>query len=195
MVSCLGAASFLGACASGANPGAMTASVSEATLLPPRSRLRQAVEVGGVTGGRETNPMLSSQVSDGDFADALRRSLAVHAVLASGSGGYRLDAQLVELKQPFGGFNMEVKATVLYRLVALQTGRTVFERRISNAFTANFSSAHYGVLRLRLANEGAVRENIQSFIATLVDEERDNPGAFSPAMAELLPQIRKLLPA
>lgn len=195
MALCLGMVWFLGACATGANPGAMTASVSEGTLLAPRSRLRQAVEVGGVTGGRETNPLLSSKVSDDDFVEALRRSLAVHAILASGPGGYRLDARLVELKQPFGGFNMEVQATVLYRLVASRTGRTVFERSVSSAYTATFGSAHYGVLRLRLANEGAVRENIQSFIAALVDEERNNPGAFDPVVAELLPRIRRLLPA
>jgi hypothetical protein len=139
--------------------------------------------------------MLSSKVSDGDFAEALRRSLAVHAILASGSGDYRLDAQLTELKQPFGGFNMEVKATALYHLVALQTGRTVFERSVSSAYTATFGSAHYGVLRLRFANEGAVRENIQSFIAALVEEDRTNPGAFGPAVAELLPQLRRLFPA
>ncbi len=195
VVLCLGAPLFLGACATGANPGAMTASVSEATLLPQQSRLRRAVEVGTVAGGSETNPLLSSKVSDGDFADALRRSLAVHAILASGSGEYRLDAQLVELKQPFGGFNIEVKTTVPFRLVALRTGRTVFERSITSAYTASFSAAHYGVLRLRLANEDAVRENIQSFIGALVAEERDNPGAFNPVMAELLPQLRKLFPA
>jgi hypothetical protein len=169
----------LGACASGAVPGAMVPPISPDTVLASGSQLQRAVGVGTVDGGRETNPLLTSQVSSEAFAQALRQSLATHAMLATGSGIYRLDASLSDLSQPLAGFNMEVKARVQYRLTRLSDGALVWEREIANAFTADFSSAYYGVERLRLANEGAIRENIRQFLAALIAEEARNPAAFA----------------
>jgi hypothetical protein len=186
---------LLGACATGANPGPMTAELSEATLLPPQSRLRQAVAMGAVTGGRETNPIWTSQVSDTDFAEALRRSLTAHAMLAASGGRYRLDAQLVDMKQPLIGLDLEVSATVDYRLVSLADGTVVFAQRVPSRFTAGLSSAMVAVVRLRLANEGAIRENIRAFLAALVAAERANPQGFAPLVSELLPELRRLLAA
>ncbi|WP_376098055.1 hypothetical protein ACE7GA_07905 [Roseomonas sp. CCTCC AB2023176] len=171
---------MLAACASGATPGAMTPPISEATLISQNSALRSAVDVGRVTGGSETNPLLASSVSDADFATALRQSLRTHAMLALGGERFRLEATLLELRRPFGGFDLEVTAGVSYRLIRVADGQEVFTREIRNAYTAPFSSSFLAVERLRLANEGAVRENIRQLLSALVTEERVNPGAFSP---------------
>ncbi|MDB5374928.1 MAG: hypothetical protein JWP04_3570, partial [Belnapia sp.] len=64
---------------------------------------------------------------------------------------------MLEVKQPFAGFNMEVTTTVRYRLIPAAGGDPVFDRQIVAAYSADFSSSFYGVTRLRLANEGAVR--------------------------------------
>ncbi len=176
---CLALLVALGACASGAVPGAMVPPVGQDTIIAESSRLRQAVAVGTVDGGKDTNPLWTSQVSSEAFAQALRQSLATHAMLAIAGGTYRLDASLLELKQPLAGFDLEVTARVRYRLTRISDGGAVYETEITNAFAAAFSSAYLGVERLRLANEGAVRENIRRFLAAVIAEETRNPAAFA----------------
>jgi hypothetical protein len=176
----LGLLALLG-CASAAVPGAMVPPVARDTIIAETSRLRGAVAVGAVEGGRDTNPLWTSQVSNQDFAQALRQSLATHALLASGGGAYRLDAALLELRQPIGGFDLEVKATVKYRLFRRADGALVWETVIANAHNAPFRAALFANERLRLANEGAVRANIRDFLSALIAEEARNPAAFGGA--------------
>ncbi len=178
---CLALGLLLSACASGAVPGAMVPPVSQETLVGDASRLRQAVAVGTVGGGRETSPLWTSQVSDQAFAQALRQSLATHAMLAINGDLYRLDATLLELTQPLAGFDMQVTAHVRYRLTRTADGATVLDREIRSPYTAAFSSSYLGVERLRLANEGAVRENIRMLLAALIAEEASNPTALGAA--------------
>lgn len=170
---------LVAACASGATPGAMTVPLSEQTLVAPTSRLRQTVQVGTVGGGRETNPLWTSQVADADFATALRQSLSTHAMLAINNQAFRVDATITGLDQPLAGFDMEVRSRVRYRVTNVASGTVVFEREIPAAFTANFSSSFYAVERLRLANEGAIRENIRQFLIALIAEEARNPAVFA----------------
>ncbi len=170
---------WLAACASGAVPGAMSVPLSEQTLLATESRLRQAVAVGTVGGGRETNPLWTSQVSSADFAEALRLSLSTHAMLAINNQAFRLDATLADLQQPIAGLDLTVTSRVTYRLIHLGTGAAVFEREIAAPYTAPFSAAFAAVERLRLANEGSIRENIRQFLAALIAAERANPLAFA----------------
>lgn len=172
---------LLGACASGATPGAMTAPLSEQTMLSQGSRLRQALAVGGVSGGRETNPLWTSQVSDADFATALRQSLATHAMLSVNSQLFQVEARMLALDQPLIGLDMTVRSRVHYRVTQVATGAVVFEREIDVAHTQSFSSAFLAIERLRLANEGSVRENIRRFIAALIEAERSNPAVFAGA--------------
>ncbi|WP_338665850.1 hypothetical protein VQH23_11860 [Pararoseomonas sp. SCSIO 73927] len=133
-----------------------------------------------MSGGTETNPILASNISDADFAAALRQSLSTHAMLASAGGTFRLEAKLVELERPSIGFSFEVKARVAYRLVRVADGREVFSTEIRSAHTATFSDAAYGVERLRIANEGAARENVRQFLVALVAAEKANPETFGP---------------
>ena len=62
----------LSACASGAKPGAMLAPNTAQTTISANSNLREAVGIGQVSGGRETNPLWVSDVSSSDLAEALR---------------------------------------------------------------------------------------------------------------------------
>lgn len=176
------------ACASGADPGAMAVRLSEATMLPDHSSLRQAISVGTVGGGRETSPLGASEVSDSAFAEALRRSLAVHALLATGEGRWRLEATILRTDAPIMGFDMTVSVQVRYKLLG-PAGQVAFDQEIPSTFTADFSSAIQGVQRLRLAKEGAIRTNIGAFLTALATAARDEPSRFSPAMAGLLGRI------
>jgi len=170
----------LTACASASKPGAMIAELTDETIIGDNSPLREAVSIGDITGGKETNPLWTSEVSSQAFAEALRQSFAAHAMLATDAGAYRLDAQMLKLKQPFAGFNMTVTSTVNYTLTDLESGDVVFEESITEAYKAKTSDAFLGVERLRLANEGSIRTNIATLIKLMVEQL----GAPSDAIAE-----------
>lgn len=177
------AALSVAACASASNPGAMVAPVTEQTIISENSVLHQSIAMGDVTGGRDTNPLWTSQVSSEDFAEALRQTFAAHAMLATDAGEFRLDAELVELEQPFAGFDMTVTSQVRYTLTAMGSGDIVFEEVIEQAYTAQMSDAFVGVERLRLANEGSIRDNITALINSMIATFGDDmTGAAAPAV-------------
>lgn len=168
----------LSACASGAKPGAMLAPNTPQTTISANSSLREAVAIGQVSGGRETNPLWVSDVSSSDLAEALRLSLAVRTMLAIRDERFKLEATMINLQQPMMGIDMTVTSRVRYRLTRLSDNAIVFEREIAAPFTAAFSSSFYGMERLKLANEGSIRENISQFLAALIAAETENPAAF-----------------
>lgn len=169
----------LAACASASKPGAMVASVQEASIIPDASPLRGAVTVAETTGGKETNPLWTSKVSNADFSEALRQTLAAHAMLASGTEGrYVLKAELLALKQPLAGFNMSVTSKVRY--ILSESEAAVFDETVEHKHTAKANEAFLGVERLRLANEGSIKGNIAEFMRRLTEKFS---GAPSPEMA------------
>lgn len=165
---CLAIAVLLSACASGARTGAMTVPVSGDTLISASAPAYNAIDVGSVTGGSKTNPLWKSEVSNENFQAALQQSLELHAMAGMGHGRYVLNAQLLDLDQPFVGFDSTVTATVRYTLISNQDNSTKFDETIKTPYTANFSDAFVGVERLRLANEGAIRKNIDALIKKLI---------------------------
>ncbi|MFM7692212.1 MAG: hypothetical protein ACKPAC_22565 [Alphaproteobacteria bacterium] len=171
----------LSACASGAQPGAMLAPNTPQTTISANSNLRGAVGIGQVSGGRETNPLLMSDVSSRDLAEALRLSLAARTMLAIRDERFKLEANMINLEQPIMGASMTVTSKIRYRLTRVADNAIVFEREITAPFTAAFTSSLVGVERLKLANEGSIRENISQFLAALIAAEAENPAAFGRA--------------
>jgi hypothetical protein len=172
---------LVGGCAAASNPGAMMVPVSETTIIGKDSALRQSVSLGTIGGGKETSPLWKSNISNEDFAEALRQSLAAHAMLAGEAGGaYTLTAELTEVKQPLVGFDMTVTTAVKYTLTNAKTGETVFSEVITTPYTAKMSDAFVGTKRLQLANEGSARENIGELIRRMiaaVDNAKGEAGA------------------
>ena len=157
---------FLGGCASGAKRENMVYAPYQSQFDSYDSKLSKNVSVKAIGGGKGTNPLWTSQVSDPEFAGALMASLDV-AGLLSQSGKYNLDAYITNIEQPLMGVNFTVTASIHYRLTDLLHNRVVYEKTLSTPYTAAFGDALYGVTRLRLANEGAVRENIKAFLIDL----------------------------
>src|ERR1700734_324056 len=93
----------LSACASAADPGAMTVAAPQATAAaaPFPAPLLHAMCVRDVTGGEETNPLWVSKVDNNGFKAALSSSLD-SAGLSAGSGtcAYPIDVHLLGLSQP-----------------------------------------------------------------------------------------------
>jgi hypothetical protein len=122
----------------------------------------------GVTGGKNTNPLWLSQVSNEDFKQALENSLLRYKVFSrviqSSGADYRLDVTLQELKQPMVGFALTVKGKVQWRLTNTKSGKVVWQQTIDRNFTAGVGDAFVAARRLGIANEGAIRENIKAGI-------------------------------
>ena len=117
-----------------------------------------------VSGGKETSKMGASQISDEAFAQALRDSIAKSGLfgkVSSDGARYRLTGFIGKVDQPMFGFSLTVKMEVTYTLKDTQSGNTVWTKDVNSEYTAKAGEAFAAVERLRLANEGAARENIR----------------------------------
>ncbi|HEY1837753.1 MAG TPA: hypothetical protein VGG36_08865 [Rhizomicrobium sp.] len=159
----------LSACASAADPGAMTvASTPAATARPFPAPLQHAMCVRAVTGGEETNPLWVSKVDDAGFNTALTSSLE-GAGLSAGAGStcaYPIDVHLLGLSQPGIGFDMTVTSHVNYKVYD-PSGQPFVLETIDAPYTAKLGDAFVGAERLKLANEGSIRTSIQMFFDKL----------------------------
>lgn len=164
----------LAGCATAARSPAMTARASTVSGIAVPATLHRNIAVGAVSGGHDTNPLWMSKVGNAEFEHALRDSLAAAGMLAEGPGpgDYVLLTDLQRLKQPVFGFNMKVTAVVGYQLRERSSGMPVFQTEVTTPYTAEMSEAFLGVERLKLANEGAIRTNIERLIQELVESFR-----------------------
>jgi hypothetical protein len=128
------------------------------------SRHDKSVKLG-VEGGRETSPIGRSQISSEEFAIALEESIkkskVFRQVVKSGETDYILEVQILSVEQPNVGFDMEVKVAANWRILDMKSGKEVWQRIIITNFTAGMGDALGGVTRLRIANEGAAKKNIE----------------------------------
>lgn len=160
----------LTACASGAEPSAMTlSSLSQIPAVNPGQPGYQALVVTDVTGGKKTNPLWTSMVSSEDFKAALEASLKKIGYLAAdgSSAKMKISAQMVGLKQPMAGIDMSVTSQVHYTVTDAATGAKIFDDLVASTGTATMSDALIGVERLKKANEMSIEGNIESFITRL----------------------------
>lgn len=176
-------------CASPAAPTSMVATPALPADRVQASPLARGIEVGAVTGGEPTSPLWVSKVGNGEFGEALRRSLAGAGLLAAAPGDarYELRANLLTLSQPMFGTDFTVKSTVKYTLTERTTARVVYDEMISADYTAAFGDHLIGVERLRLANEGSIRRNIERAIGDMVN--RVMPSA-APRTPRVMPRAR-----
>ena len=158
----------LGACATASTTGAMVPTLVAENIIEVDSVLYESVAVGEVTGGKETNPLWVSKVANDDFAGALSQTLSAHAMLAPETNKYRLDADLVGLKQPFAGLDMTVTSTVQYTLTDVDANEVVYSSEVKTPYTAKMGDAFVAVQRLKLANEGSIRANLSTMISEMV---------------------------
>lgn len=150
-------------CASGANSGAMAISAAD---IPPaiNDELKEKTAVRFVGGGKETNPMMASQVDSTSFRSALSQSLRLTSYESNSVPLFFIDAELQALSQPLFGLTFDVTSTVRYTVEG-QGKRKIFP--ITAVGTATPSDALLGVERLKIANEKSIKENIKKFIKEL----------------------------
>jgi hypothetical protein len=173
----IGAACSIASCATPASVSGMAATPVAARPVPPS--LSRAIVVEGVGGGRETNPLWTSQVGNAEFQEALAKSLQARGLYAENTAAarYALSATLVNLAQPTIGADMTVGASIKYTLVERRTRSQVYDRVVDSFHTATVGDAALGVERRRLASVGAIKKNIENFIEDL---SRSPPAAAPP---------------
>ncbi|AWI76405.1 hypothetical protein CEW83_15290 [Parazoarcus communis] len=134
------------------------------------ARSTEAVNVT-VIGGKDTSTLGASQISSADFAAALSQSVIAAGLFPragdAGATGYSLEAFIATLSQPMFGMSFTVEMEVSYKLIDRSTRSTVWAQSIKSAHTATAGDSLVGVTRLRLANEGAARKNIEAAIAAM----------------------------
>ncbi|MDB6058694.1 MAG: hypothetical protein JWO95_2538, partial [Verrucomicrobiales bacterium] len=152
-------------CASPAQPKAMIAQ-----KLPTIGVTHEPVVVV-VTGGAKTNPMWMSKVSGEDFKTALleslRKSKIFQSAQADGTAPFRLEVRLEVLEQPIFGFDLTVSMRADWTLIQSKDDRQIWHERVLSSHTATVGDEFVAVARLRVANEGAARKNIESALAKL----------------------------
>jgi hypothetical protein len=152
----------VGGCATGAKPEAMLARINI-----PVHQSQSDVNIT-VIGGKETSKMWVSQVSDQDFAQALQNSIMQSGLfrkaVTSSSAAYSLEAFIVQMNQPMFGASMTVSMEVNYSLARTNPKEMVWQKAVTSTYTAPFGEALVGATRLRKANEGAARKNIEQAI-------------------------------
>ena len=139
------------------------------TIIQPKNqRLSHAITVDQVSGGRETNALGMSKVNNAGFKAALEESLRQSNLYSNSSNGkYVLNATLKRLGQPWAGFDIEVSCTAHYSLADSKTNKLIYDKDIISYYTAHFADSISAVTRLKLANEGAVKTNIEMLINDL----------------------------
>jgi len=164
LVGLLASIAAISGCATGSKPDAMVVQV-----VAPVHKSDGDVSVA-VSGGKETSKMGASQISNDAFAQALRDSIdkaRLFSKVSTEGSRYRLTGYIGKVDQPMFGFSLTVKMEVSYTLKDTQSGNTVWTKDVNSEYTAKAGEAFAAVERLRLANEGAARENIRQAITDM----------------------------
>lgn len=130
-------------------------------------KLKNSIYVQSVNGGKDTNPLWTSQVDATTFKIALENSLTTVGYRSQDNHAkYNVDAVLQELDQPLFGLTFDVKSTVDYTITSSEGVKNI---PITAVGTATTSDAFIGIERLKIANERSIKENIKSFIKTMTE--------------------------
>lgn len=149
-----------------ASPAKMENMVYQGNQKAYPEQLRKNVDVSSVSGGKKTNPAWTSEIDDEAFSGALKQSLSAQGLL-SDKGGYQLEARLLKVEQPMFGFDIKVTTHVQYILTDVKTNSVVLDKTVVSPYTATVGDAFAAVKRLRLANEGSGKKNIEGLLDKL----------------------------
>jgi hypothetical protein len=163
------AALTLSACASPAVMQNMVVTPQDIENIAPSPDFKNGITVSQVNSDEIINSLLALKVDKVAFLRALSTSLKQNGLLADQKSlsKFVLFASIASLKQPLLEMDFKVSSNVNYRVVERETKVTWYEELVSASYTAAYSKTGFPVGGLRLANEGAIRENIKEFITKL----------------------------
>ena len=116
-------------------------------------------------GGNETTAMDSTNISDEELATAITESITrnklFQQVIQGGQSDYQLNVSIINMSKPVFGLTFTVQMEAAWSLIDLKDNSVVMRETINSSHTASFSDAFAAVTRLKMAVEGAVKENIR----------------------------------
>ena len=162
---------LLGALVAAGSSGCATMEPMAKAMTPsstPVATTRPATVFLAVRGGGE-----QWRISDKEFqkavASALTSSRLFQSLTPQTSADYRLDVVLGSVRQPLAGGDFTAEVETIWNLYSLSARKTVWQEVVTTSFTATTSDAFNATNRLRIATEGAARENIQQGVAKLAE--------------------------
>lgn len=139
--------------------------------------LRESIHLARIGGGRETQPFTKiPRVSNTNLKLAMIKSLEISNLLAKRDAKFHLTFRLLEesvLK--YRGATV-VTTNMQYQLFDPESEEIIYDKEFSVFHVVPFKKAVFGPDRHRLALEGSVRLNIETF---LLDLEKVNLGTAS----------------
>jgi hypothetical protein len=115
-----------------------------------------------VAGGADTaeGSGVSNAALEAALNQAINESKLFSQVVKGKGGDFILTANVFSLNQPMFGMAMTVKMEVGWTLTRASDNRNVWQEAIRSEHTSTPGEAFAGVTRVRLATEGAVKNNI-----------------------------------
>lgn len=154
---------YLAGCASGAQVENM---LYQGEAQEYAAEIKNNVTLSSVTGGKESNPAWTYEITDGVFSSSIIQSL-LNEGLYSIDGKYSLSVEMLETNKPSYSFDMTVATVVNYTLKEKSSGKVVLSKQVKAPYTATVADAFSGVERLKLANEGSGKKNIEQLMTLL----------------------------
>lgn len=154
---------FLLGCASGAK---MENMVYQGDKKNYDKNLTDSVAVASVSGGQKTNPAWTSEIDDAAFSGAVKQSLLEQGLLSE-TGKYELRVTMIKVDQPLFGLDLTVTTHVKYTLTNAESGVVIMDEVVIAPHTATVGDAFAAIKRLRLANEGSGKKNIEGMLEKL----------------------------
>lgn len=152
----------IGGCASATKPEAMIVQTPDGVEYNTISETVHVITEGGM----ETSSVGASQISNADFQLAIVESIKKSRLFLdiaenTSEASYILYASIIDVEQPTMGFSMTVSIEVAWSLSRVEDKKPVWRSSHQSTYTASAGAAFAGVTRLRLATEGAAKENIE----------------------------------
>lgn len=139
--------------------------VGSGAIANPSPKYRNAIAVRSVSGGQMMNILTVPGVANEPFKAALEATLSANGYLAlTGTPKFYLDADIRNLDQPLMGLDLTVIADVTYSISGAGPAASY---PIKAQATATFSDSPLAADRIRIANERAMRQNIEQFLQAL----------------------------
>jgi len=142
--------------------------------IPPSAlhHSNKTLKIGEVIGGEKSDPILKGSRIDavsfkGALLLALQNSKIFQIVDANQISDYSINAILIDQDQPVIGINTTTTLIVKYILIDESTQQEIWSKVIKSVYTAKSTDSLIGAIRLNMANEGAVRENIKILLNEL----------------------------
>jgi hypothetical protein len=114
-----------------------------------------------VSGGASEGLKVSNETLKKALTESITKSQAFSKVIEGSGGNYLLTVAISSLQQPMFGGAFTVKMEAGWTLKRA-SGQTVWQESILSEHTATMGDSVVAVTRLRLATEGAARNNISA---------------------------------